>query len=51
MTSVMLPGILTGVVGMILAAVNYPIYKKMLERGKKKYSEQILTLSEKIMNK
>jgi len=38
-------------VGMILALVNYPIYKGILGRRKKKYAGEILKLSEKIMNK
>ncbi len=44
-------GILVGVVGMILALVNYPIYKGILGSRKKKYGAEILELSEKIMNK
>ena len=47
----MIPGIVIGVVGMILALVNYPIYKGILGRRKKKYAGEILKLSEKIMNK
>ncbi len=47
----MIPGIVIGVVGMVLALVNYPIYKGILGRRKKKYSGEILKLSEKIMNK
>ena len=47
----MIPGIVIGVVGMILALVNYPIYKGMLDSRKKKYAGEILKLSEKIMNK
>ena len=47
----MIPGIVIGVVGMILALVNYPIYKGILGNRKKKYGAEILKLSEKIMNK
>lgn len=46
----MIPGIAIGVVGMALAIVNYPIYKGILNSRKKKYSAEILALSEKIMN-
>jgi len=35
-------GIVIGVVGIIGVSVNYPIYKKMLEKGKKKYGNDIL---------
>ena len=47
----MLPGIIIGVVGMILALLNYPMYKGILGRRKKKYGTEILKLSDKIMNK
>lgn len=47
----MIPGIVIGVVGMIMALVNYPIYKGILNSRKKKYGAEILTLSDKIMNK
>ena len=38
----MVIGILVGVIGMIGCGVNYPIYKKMLENGKKKYAYEIV---------
>jgi len=47
----MIPGIAIGVVGMIMAIVNYPIYKGLLGHRKAKYGKAILELSEKIMNK
>ena len=50
MDSTMIPGIVIGVVGMIMALVNYPIYKGILNSRKKKYGVEILSLSEKIMN-
>lgn len=49
MESTMMPGILIGVIGMLLAIVNYPMHKKLLASRKKKYAEQILKLSETIM--
>ena len=45
----MLPGIVIGVVGMIMALLNYPIYKGILGSRKKKYGAKILELSDKIM--
>ena len=51
MDSTMIPGIVIGVVGMVMALVNYPIYKGILNSRKKKYGAEILSLSEKIMNK
>ena len=46
----MIPGILVGVVGMILALTTYPIHKSILASRKKKYSAKILELSDAIMN-
>ena len=45
----LIPGIAVGVVGMLLALSNYPIYKGILNSRKKKYGAEILALSEKIM--
>ena len=50
-TSALVPGILVGVVGMIMALLNYPMYKGILGSRKKKYGAKILELSDKIMNK
>lgn len=47
---VMLPGIAIGVVGLLMAVVNYPIYKRMLSARRSKYAEQIMKLSDKILN-
>ena len=43
------PGIAVGVVGMVLAIVNYPIYKGILGARRKKYANEIIALSDKIM--
>ena len=51
MANTMIPGIVIGVAGMILALINYPIYKGILGSRKKKYGAHILALSEKIINK
>ena len=45
----MVPGIAIGIVGMAMALLTYPIYKKILNARKKKYAPEILKLSEKIM--
>ena len=47
----MVIGIVVGVIGLVLAVVNYPIYKGILNGRKKKYSAEILKLSESIMAK
>lgn len=41
-------GIIIGIIGIFMVAVNYPIYKKMLENGKKKYSFEIMELARQI---
>ncbi len=46
----MLPGIVIGVVGMLMAIVNYPICKKILASRKKKYADEIIAISDKIMS-
>ena len=50
LTNTMLPGIIIGVIGMVAAVFNYPIYKGILNARKKKYGSDILTLSEQIVN-
>ena len=45
----MLPGILVGIVGMFMAIINYPIYKGILGARRKKYANEIIALSDKIM--
>ena len=44
----MVLGILVGIVGLIGCGVNYPLYKKMLEKGKKKYAYEIVQLAKEI---
>lgn len=41
-------GVLIGIVGIVGVSVNYPIYKKMLNSGKKKYAADILALAKEI---
>ena len=48
--SAMVPGIIIGVAGMAMAIINYPIFKGILGKRKKKYASQILSLSENITN-
>ena len=44
----MLLGIVVGIVGLAGCGVNYPIYKKMLEKGKAKYAYEIVELARQI---
>ena len=41
-------GIIIGIIGMIGCGINYPIYKKMLEKGKAKYAYEIVELARQI---
>ena len=50
-TSALVPGILVGALGLGMALLTYPMYKGILNSRKKKYGAEILSLSEKIMNK
>ena len=45
----MIPGIAIGIIGMLMAIVNYPIYKGFLGSRRNKYADQIMKLSDKIM--
>ena len=44
-------GILIGVVGMASMSINYPIYKKLLAKGKQKYAFEIMELAKEISEK
>ena len=50
-TSALVPGIAIGVLGLGMALLTYPMYKGILNSRKKKYGAEILSLSDKIMNK
>ena len=47
--SSMVPGIVIGIAGMVLAIANYPIYKRILASRKKKYADEIIAISDKLM--
>ncbi len=42
-------GIAVGVVGLLLAVVNYPLYKGILGVRRKKYADKIIALSDEMM--
>lgn len=44
----MVVGIIVGVIGIVGISVNYPIYKKLLENGKKQYAFEIMQLAKEI---
>ncbi len=47
-TGMMILGIFLGIIGLIGMGINYPIYKKKLEAGKKKYAFEIIELANQI---
>lgn len=47
----LIPGIVIGIIGMLMVIINYPIYKRILASRRKKYADQIMKLSDAIMGK
>lgn len=47
---VMIPGILIGLIGMIPLGLAYPIYKRVLEKQRRKIGPEILRLSDELLN-
>ena len=49
MTDPMIPGIVIGVIGMVMALANYPVYKSILASRKARYADKIIALSDDLM--
>lgn len=47
-TGLMVLGIIIGIIGMIGMAINFPVYKRLKEKGKKKYAFEIMELAKEI---
>ncbi len=47
-TAMFVLGIILGVIGIVGVSVNYPIYKKLLAKGKQKYAFEIMELAKEI---
>ena len=47
-TLMMIVGIIVGIIGLSGVGLNYPIYRKLLESGKKKYAFEIMELAKEI---
>lgn len=43
------PGLLIGIVGMLMVALTYPIYRGILHTRRKRYADKMLTQIEKIL--
>lgn len=50
MENTMVPGIIIGIVGMVMAIINYPIFKNMLNERRKKYADEVIALSDRLMS-
>lgn len=42
-------GLVLGIVGLLTALANYPVYKKILRARRKKYAAEIIRLSDRIL--
>ena len=47
-TGLLVLGIILGIIGIAGISINYPIYKKLLENGKRKYAFEIMQLAKEI---
>lgn len=47
----MVVGIIIGVIGIVMVCINYPIFTSILKARKKKYAEQIIALSDELLQK
>lgn len=47
-TAMMVLGIIIGLLGFACCGINYPIYKKLLKKGKEKYAYEIIELAREI---
>ena len=47
-TTMFVLGVIVGIVGLAGMGINYPIYKKMLAKEKKKYAYEIIELAKEI---
>ncbi len=45
----MITGVVIGVIGLLMAIINYPVFKRILASRRKKYAKEIIALSDKIM--
>ena len=51
LADVMVPGILIGLVGLVLAALAYPVYKHKLIKERERIAPEILRLSDELLKK
>ena len=44
-------GVIIGIIGLMGMGINYPVYKKLLAKGKQKYAFEIMELAKEISEK
>lgn len=47
-TTIFVLGVVIGIIGLAGMGLNYPVYKKMLAKGKQKYAFEIMELAKEI---
>lgn len=47
-TGMFVIGVMLGILGIAAAGINYPLYKKLIARGKEKYAYEIMELAREI---
>lgn len=50
-TAMFVLGIIIGIIGLFGMGINYPLYKKLLAKGKQKYAFEIMQLAKEISEK
>lgn len=50
-TAMFVLGVLIGSIGLVGMGINYPVYKKLLEKGKQKYAFEIMEFAKEISEK
>ncbi len=45
----MIPGIVVGLVGIAMVSITYKLYSKILEKRRKKYAKEILSITDKLV--
>lgn len=47
-TAMFILGVIVGIVGLVGMGINYPIFQKLLKKGKRKYAYEIVELAKEI---
>ena len=50
-TAMFVVGVIIGIIGLVGMGINYPVYRKLLAKGKEKYAFEIMELAKEISEK